>query len=106
MVIYVYRWQLKEGMEQSFQEGWSYITHGLRQHCGSYGSRLHKGNDGLYYGYAQWPDRETRSSAAFHDENTDNARALMMKAVEVELPEIELDILSDYLTHPLIQDTH
>ena len=100
MVIYMYRWKLKQGMEESFQEGWAYITKGLKEHCGSYGSRLHKGDDGIFYGYAQWPDKETRRAAKFHDENTEKARALMTDAVVEAYSEIELSPLADYLIYP------
>jgi hypothetical protein len=100
MVIYLYRWKLKKGMEETFQEGWEYITKGLKDHCGSFGSRLHKGNDGIYYGYAQWPDKQTREAANFHDENTEKARTNMSEAVEEAYPEIELNPMADYLIYP------
>jgi hypothetical protein len=31
----------------------------IRDHRGGRGSRLHRGDDGIIYAYAQWPDRAT-----------------------------------------------
>ena len=36
------------------------MTEALRVTGGSLGSRLHRGSDGIWYGYAQWPSEETR----------------------------------------------
>lgn len=49
--------------EQSFVECWSAITEFFREKAGALGSRLHKGEDGAFYAYAQWPDKKTFEAA-------------------------------------------
>lgn len=58
--VVLYRWRLREGAEASFVEAWSRISTKLRSERGSLGSRLHKGPDGWWYSYAQWPSAEAR----------------------------------------------
>jgi len=40
---------------RQFIEIWSGLTDFFREHCGALGSRLHYGDDGFFYAYAQWP---------------------------------------------------
>jgi len=60
--IVQYRWKLKPGKEQQFIDAWSIATKALRE-LGSFGSRLHKGPDDVWYGYAQWPSAQARDDA-------------------------------------------
>jgi len=48
-----------ENGEARFIAAWSGITKFFRDECGALGSRLHKGADGAFYAYAQWPDKKT-----------------------------------------------
>lgn len=59
-VAVLYRWRVRQGMEDKFVEAWAEGTRVIHERCGSYGARLHKGADGLYWSYALWPDEETR----------------------------------------------
>jgi heme-degrading monooxygenase HmoA len=61
-VAVLYRWRVKQGMEDQFEAAWAEGTRVIHQRCGSFGARLHKGEDGLYWSYALWPDDETRKS--------------------------------------------
>jgi heme-degrading monooxygenase HmoA len=58
MFIVIYRWILKEGMEERFRQGWRAATEAIAQKYGAFGSRLHKAEDGSWIAYAQWPDKE------------------------------------------------
>jgi hypothetical protein len=58
---------------------------------------LQKGNDGLWYGYAQWPNSEQRSKSNIHNTKIDEARTKMRAAILESLPEIELHPVADYL---------
>lgn len=49
--------------EHVFTECWTNITEFFREEAGALGSRLHKGEDGAFYAYAQWPDKETFEAA-------------------------------------------
>jgi len=98
--IVLYRWRLRPGSEASFIEGWSRITRLLRARGGSLGSRLHRGPDGIWYGYAQWPDAATRERAfALPDSDPEAARA-MKDAVAERFPELILDPVADFLVLP------
>lgn len=83
-------------MAGQFVENWSIVTEHYRANCGSLGSRLHRGSDGFYYGYAQWPSQEIREKA-FQDERAKAAFASMLKAVEESFPDVKMEVLSDFL---------
>lgn len=50
--------------ETHFIACWSGITEFFKEKAGALGSRLHKGEDGFFYAYAQWPDRHTFEAAS------------------------------------------
>ena len=93
----LYRWRLHDGTEDEFIKAWSEVTAFMRDRWGSLGSRLHRGEDGLWYGYAQWPDQETRQTA-FSAASDCPARERMRDTIVETLPEIVLDPVSDYLS--------
>lgn len=96
MIIYLYRWRLKTGQEEQFQRAWSTVTEYLREK-GSLGSRLHVGDDGLWYGYAQWPSMEEREKIEWGPSEALEARESMKNAVAMSFPEIVLQPVRDYL---------
>ena len=53
----IYRWRIAADREDSFVAAWARLTELIRDHQGGRGSRLHRGEDGLFYAYAQWPTR-------------------------------------------------
>lgn len=81
-----------------FLENWQTITQHYIDNCGSFGSRLHRGSDGIHYGYAQWPDPETKERAVL-DVRMELARLHMKDAVTETFPEIHLSPLADHLVH-------
>jgi len=85
-------------MEQQFLDAWACVTKELRANCGSMGTRLHYGSDGLYYGYAQWPDRKARENATLSNAEIDEARKRMREAIEETLPDIDVDPQADFLS--------
>lgn len=96
--IALYRWKLKPGKEQQFIDAWSRATIALRE-LGSFGSRLHKGPDDVWYGYAQWPSSEARDKAFDLRDGTPEG-AQMSDAVAESLPELILDPIADFLVLP------
>ena len=97
MVIYLYRWRIKADNVAQFEKAWSYVTDQLLEKAGSLGSRLHRGDDGLWYGYAQWPSVDTRGKIKLNHPEIQEARQLMKDAILEELPDIVLTPVSDYL---------
>lgn len=94
--VVLYRWRLKVGREQDFIDAWSEVTQALLKR-GSRGSRLHRGDDGLWYSYAQWPSEEARRKA-FEAPYDDVAASVQMKdSVAESFPEVVLGIESDFL---------
>jgi hypothetical protein len=96
--VVLYRWKLKPGMEEQFIECWSHGTEYLLLQ-GSFGSRLHKGSDGLWYGYAQWPNAEARE-IAFSNSPETPYRERMRAAIEESFEPIFLAPVADYLCLP------
>ena len=96
--VVLYRWRLHAGRETAFIHAWSRVTEALRAQAGSLGSRLHRGSDGSWYGYAQWPDRETRERASV--QALESARAEMRAAIAENFPEVVLETMADFLILP------
>ncbi len=98
MFVVLYRWRVKPEMERQFAEAWSERTAYLKEKYDSLGSRLHRGNDGIWYSYAQWKSAEQRMRA-FESEadNISETRSKFQEAIEEEFPEVELEVVSDYL---------
>jgi hypothetical protein len=93
--LFLYRWRLRAGMEDAFADAWSDATRSLLAQ-GSLGSRLHRGDDGLWYGYAQWPDA-ARRDAAFAALAGEAAGARMQACIAEALPPVVLTSVADFL---------
>lgn len=96
----LYRWRLHEGAEDAFVRAWSRVSELLRSERGSLGSRLHRGPDGVWYSYAQWPSAEVRDRAFALGPVDAEAAAQMNAAIAESLPELMLDPVADYLLLP------
>jgi Antibiotic biosynthesis monooxygenase len=98
-LVVLYRWRLHPGKEAAFEDAWLAITDTLLRH-GSHGSRLHRGDDGLWYGYAQWPDAATRAAAAAAGAVDAAAIAKLSACIAESLPETLLRPVADRLRLP------
>jgi len=96
MFIVLYRWKIKPEKEVQFIEAWSEITAYYLENFDSLGSRLHRGNDGIFYAYAQWKSVEQRENA-FENAIELEAGNKMKEAIEERFEPIILEKLSDYL---------
>lgn len=96
MFIALYKWKIRDGLEHQFIDAWSEVTLYYLENHGSLGSRLHRGSDGLFYGYAQWPSAEVRARAFSNAEEL-AARPLMLEAIEESFPEVLLEVAADLL---------
>ena len=94
----LYSWKLKPGFEAQFITSWSNVTQALLAH-GSFGSRLHKGQDGIWYAYAQWPSSAARD-AAFNLMGESKDTAMMAEAILESFPPILMEPIADYLLLP------
>lgn len=96
MFIVLYRWKIKPEKEAQFIEAWSAVTHYFLKNWDSLGSRLHRGNDGIFYAYAQWKSAADRENA-FENAVKLDAGERMKEAIEERYEPIILEELSDYL---------
>ncbi len=97
MFVVLYRWRVNPELEDQFIESWSAITDYFVQHFDSLGSRLHRGDDGIWYAYAQWNTAEQRENA-FLNAEIQASRVKMREAVAETLAETILDVQADFLT--------
>lgn len=101
MFVVLYRWRVSPNLEKQFVENWSARTAYLREKYDSLGSRLHRANDGIWYSYAQWKSVEQREQAFNAESNTvSKTSQKFQEAIEESFPEIQLDVISDYLILP------
>jgi len=98
--VVLYRWKLRPEAEASFVQAWSRISELLLDQRGSLGSRLHRGSDGLWYSYAQWPSAEARSEASAAGPVDSKASRQMHAAIAEEFPEVVLESYADFLVSP------
>jgi hypothetical protein len=94
-LVVLYRWRIRPDREQSFADAWSIVTRQLLNR-GSLGSRLHRGDDGLFYGYAQWSDVEAMTGA-FAEPIDELAASNMSDAVVENFPPVRLAPIADFL---------
>jgi hypothetical protein len=96
----LYRWRLHDGAEESFTQAWTRISELLLSKGGSLGSRLHRGPEGVWYSYAQWPSAEARERAFARGSLDPVASQQMRSAIADSLPEIVLESISDCMVLP------
>jgi heme-degrading monooxygenase HmoA len=96
----LYRWRLHEGAEESFISAWSRISELLLSQRGSLGSRLHRGPEGWWYSYAQWPSAHAREQAFANGSPDPEAAQKMRDAIAESLPELVLESVSDFMVLP------
>ncbi len=83
MFVAIYRWRLHAGKDEQFREAWRRGTAAITSLYGSFGSRLHRVEPGLYIAYAEWPDEASWRKAADARMVYDDAeaRAMFLDAV-------------------------
>lgn len=54
----IYRWSISPDREKDFVDAWCELTTLIRDEHGGLGSRLHRGPDGVWFAYAQWPSED------------------------------------------------
>lgn len=99
LFVAIYRWRLKPGHEESFRKAWAGLTRLIYLQLGSFGSRLHKAEDGSWYAYAQWPDRKTWEQVSLDSDEAKSFRSLMRDAVAEDFEDILLEVTDDLLFH-------
>ncbi len=96
MFCVIYRWRVRPESENQFIENWTVITRFYVENHGGLGSRLHRGEDGLFYAYAQWESAE-HCEKAFRNFPEMPSSSKMREAILESLPEIRLESVEDLL---------
>lgn len=95
--VALYRWRVRPEAESDFIAAWTTLTEVIRVHQGGRGSRLHRGDDGLFYGYAQWPDRATWEAPWVLPAEADTSLAVIRAAVIERFEPMLLEPIGDLL---------
>lgn len=98
--VVLYRWRVHEGAEESFTKAWSRLSELFLSERGSLGSRLHRGPDGWWYSYAQWPSAQARDQAFAGEALDPEASRRMREAIAESLPELVLESVADFMVLP------
>lgn len=93
----IYRARVHPDKEAKYIAAWSRLTSRIRSERGGLGSRLHKGDDGLWYAYAQWPSEQARAEAFAQPSVDPAAQADMADCILESFPEIRLEPVEDQL---------
>lgn len=99
----IYRWRLHPGSEERFVQAWSRVTRLLRDERGSLGSRLHRGPDGVWYSYTQWPSAAAKAEGLAKPSVDPQAWQQLRDCIAESLPELVLEPVADFLA-PLPRD--
>jgi quinol monooxygenase YgiN len=102
MFVVLYRWRIHEAHEKAFIDAWSRNSDIFLKELGSLGSRLHRGSDGIWYSYAQWPSEQARKEAFATGAADADASARMEAAIAERFPPVILDIQADFLQCPAL----
>ncbi len=94
----IYSFKLVEGKEEDFIRYWTALTQMIYEFEGSYGSRLHKVNECLYIGYAQWPSKEIYDKSGNNLPETSTVLRQKMRECCAEIKsEFEMVLVQDLL---------
>jgi quinol monooxygenase YgiN len=93
----IYRARIHSDKEARYVAAWSRLTELLRRNHGALGSRLHRGDDGIWYAYAQWASAEARTAAFAHRPIDAEAEQTVRECVAEYFPEIQLEPVEDQL---------
>jgi len=97
MFAVIYRFKIRPGYEQQFQDSWTKRTEEIKATYSSLGSRLHKASEDFWIAYAQWPSREAWESAGKSTAESTEAQLTMRAACETVETLFELNMVKDLL---------
>src|SRR5688572_5467611 len=93
----IYRARIHPEKETVYVAAWSHLTELLRTKHGALGSRLHRGTDGIWYAYAQWPSAQARAKAFSCAPIDAAAEQTVRECISEYFPEIQLEPVEDQL---------
>jgi len=93
----IYRWRIRSGMEERFVQAWEVVTKSLMEEREALGSRLHRGEDGMWIAYAQWPTKQAWEQSRELGAVDSGAATVMREAIEESLEPILMQPVCDHL---------
>ncbi len=103
MFVVIYSFKTLPDKESEFVHSWKELTKLIYQFENSFGSRLHKKEEGHYIAYAQWPDRETWANSGNNlPKIAARFRNQMKDACSEMITQHELELMSDLLRNSTI----
>lgn len=94
MFAVIYHWKLiANANEDEFIQSWHKGTTKIYRERGSFGSSLHKLNDGTFLAYARWPNKASWQKMMQETSKTSTNKTFV---VSIDDP-VELDLLDDLL---------
>jgi hypothetical protein len=100
MFAAIYRWEVEPGREEQLVAGWRRCSTEIRKRFGSYGSRLHRTDEGLFVAYGRWPSADAREPYRGELDFDPESFQMMQDAIAHELPEMRMQIIGDLLDEP------
>ncbi|GAC1389534.1 MAG: hypothetical protein NVSMB31_05580 [Vulcanimicrobiaceae bacterium] len=94
MFTVIYRWRVKPELEPEFLRVWHVRTKKIEEHCGSYGARLHKSDDGTYVSIALWPSRDAWDAPMNLPDDTEDDR-IFRASIQERLPTQTMTVVDD-----------
>ena len=102
MFAVIYKFNVKQGCEKTFQEAWAERTKEIAAQLGGWGSRLHRADDGGWVAYAQWPNREAWEAANRSTGPDSDAKRAVAEATDSVETLFCLDVVEDLLAVRLL----
>ena len=100
MFAVLYRWRVADEDAAAFVHHWELATEAIRDRCSSFGSRLHRTDDGEWVAYARWPNEQAWRDCS----RADPIAALEPMLALIEDPDgyppLRMTIESDLLSEP------
>lgn len=97
MFYALYTWELNESLAAQFVGEWERVTVEVYENCGSYGARLFRDEEGLYYSIAKWNSKSDRDNCSILNEQGEAFDKLMDQCINTkfisEYGEKEEDVL-------------
>jgi quinol monooxygenase YgiN len=97
MFAVVYRWKVHPGREEEFVVAWEELTELIKLTRGSLGSRLHRCDDGTWFAYAQWPNKQQWRESNAVTIRVSELRTIMRECSENIHADICGNVISDRL---------
>ncbi|HVA32844.1 MAG TPA: antibiotic biosynthesis monooxygenase family protein [Candidatus Baltobacteraceae bacterium] len=95
MFTVIYRWRLRKEREAAFLRAWHARTEKIRAVRGSYGSRLHREEDGTYCAIALWPSRAAWEATEPPLPDDEDDAAAFRGGIKERLPTLTMDVVDD-----------